>query len=63
VWQHQDTLQLRAAGDRRVWQLRFTRREFQRGLAGVSDADARRRIEPMNCISWNTGHLAWQEQR
>src|SRR5262245_18044950 len=46
-----------------VLQLRFTRSEFQRGLAGVSDEDARRRIEPMNCLSWNVGHLAWQEQR
>ena len=21
------------------------------------------RVTPMNCISWNVGHLAWQEQR
>lgn len=46
-----------------VLQLRFTRSEFQRGLAGLSDEDARRRILPMNCISWNIGHMAWQEQR
>jgi uncharacterized damage-inducible protein DinB len=46
-----------------VLQLRFTRSEFQRALAGVTDEDARRRIMPMNCISWNIGHLAWQEQR
>jgi hypothetical protein len=46
-----------------VDQLRFTRREFMRGVNGVSDADARQRIMPMNCISWNIGHLAWQEQR
>jgi hypothetical protein len=46
-----------------VLQLRFTRSEFQRGLAGVGDDDARRRFLPMNCISWNVGHLAWQEQR
>lgn len=46
-----------------VLQLRFTRSEFQRGLAGVSATDAQRRILPMNCISWNIGHLAWQEQR
>jgi hypothetical protein len=46
-----------------VLQLRFTRSEFQRGLDGVSDADARQRLLPMNCISWNVGHLAWQEQR
>jgi hypothetical protein len=46
-----------------VLQLRFTRSEFCRGLAGLSDDDARRRLMPMNCISWNVGHLAWQEQR
>jgi hypothetical protein len=46
-----------------VLQLRFTRSEFQRALKGVTDEDAQRRIEPMNCIAWNVGHLAWQEQR
>jgi uncharacterized damage-inducible protein DinB len=46
-----------------ILQLRFTRSEFRRGLEGLSDADARRRLLPMNCISWNIGHLAWQEQR
>jgi hypothetical protein len=46
-----------------VLQLRFTRSEFRRALEGVTDEDARRRIMPMNCISWNIGHLAWQEQR
>ncbi|MEW5956698.1 MAG: DinB family protein [Chloroflexota bacterium] len=46
-----------------VLQLRFTRSEFRRALAGLSDADARQRLTPMNCISWNIGHLAWQEQR
>jgi hypothetical protein len=46
-----------------VAQLRFTRSEFRRALEGISDADARRRFLPMNCISWNIGHLAWQEQR
>ncbi len=46
-----------------VQQLRFTRSEFRRALEGVSDADARKRVLPMNCISWNVGHLAWQEQR
>ena len=45
-----------------ILQLRFTRSEFQRGLEGISDAEARRRFLPMNCISWNIGHLAWQEQ-
>ena len=46
-----------------VSQLRFTRSEFKRALQGLNDADARRRFMPMNCISWNIGHLAWQEQR
>jgi len=46
-----------------VSQLRFTRREFARALTGVGEEDARIRILPMNCISWNVGHLAWQEQR
>jgi hypothetical protein len=46
-----------------VLQLRFTRSEFKRGLDALSDVDARQRIAPMNCISWNIGHLAWQEQR
>src|SRR6476469_2559085 len=44
-------------------QLRFARSELQRALEGVTDAEARRRFMPMNCISWNIGHLAWQEQR
>lgn len=46
-----------------IIQLRFTRSEFQRSLEGLSEDDARKRILPMNCISWNVGHLAWQEQR
>ena len=46
-----------------VSQLRFTRSEFMRGVKGVSDDDARKRLLPMNCISWNIGHLTWQEQR
>jgi hypothetical protein len=29
----------------------------------VTDEEATRRFLPMNCISWNVGHLAWQEQR
>lgn len=44
-----------------VTQLRFTRSELVRCLEGVSDADARRRLRPMNCISWIVGHLANQE--
>ncbi len=46
-----------------VTQLYFTRSEFQRALEGLSEDDARKRILPMNCISWNVGHLAWQAQR
>lgn len=46
-----------------VVQLRFARSEFVRGLEGLTDADARRRLMPMNSISWMIGHLAWQEQR
>ena len=46
-----------------VTQLRFTRSELLRAVKGVSEDDARKRILPMNCISWNIGHLAWQEQR
>lgn len=45
-----------------VLQLRFTRSEFKRALKGLSDEEARKRFMPMNCISWNIGHLAWQEQ-
>ena len=44
-----------------VTQLRFARSEFVRCLVGVSAADAMRRLEPMNCISWIVGHLANQE--
>jgi uncharacterized damage-inducible protein DinB len=46
-----------------VAQLHFTRSEFQRALEGLATEDARKRVMPMNCISWNVGHLAWQEQR
>ncbi|PKO00891.1 MAG: DinB family protein [Chloroflexi bacterium HGW-Chloroflexi-4] len=46
-----------------VDQLRFTRSEFNRCLKGLSPEDAAKRLLPMNCISWNVGHLAWHEQR
>jgi uncharacterized damage-inducible protein DinB len=46
-----------------VLQLRFTRSEFKRAASKLSEADARRRVMPMNSISWTVGHLAWQEQR
>jgi len=45
-----------------VTQLRFARSEFARCLEGVSDEDSRKRLLPMNCISWMVGHLAAQEQ-
>ena len=44
-------------------QFRFTRSEWLRGLAGLSEDDARRHFGPMNCISWTIGHLAWHEHR
>jgi uncharacterized damage-inducible protein DinB len=46
-----------------VDQLRFTRSELVRAMAGVSDEEARRRFLPMNSISWIIGHLAAQEHR
>ncbi len=47
----------------RVEQLRFARSEWKRGLRGLSEADARQRLLPMNSISWMVGHLAWHERR
>ena len=44
-------------------QLRFTRSEWLRALRGLSEKDATTHYGQMNCISWNVGHLAWQEQR
>jgi uncharacterized damage-inducible protein DinB len=46
-----------------VDQFRFTRREWRRGLDGLSEDDAQRHLAAMNCISWIAGHLAWHEQR
>lgn len=46
-----------------VAQLRFTRSQFMTAVRGVPADDAQKRVLPMNCISWNVGHLAWQEQR
>jgi hypothetical protein len=46
-----------------VDQFRFTRSEWQRGLAGVTEGDGARHFGQMNCISWIVGHLAWHEQR
>lgn len=47
----------------RVDQLRFARTEWLRGLAGLTEADAAVRIEPMNSISWMVGHMAWHERQ
>jgi hypothetical protein len=44
-------------------QFRFTRREWLRGLKGVTEEDGARHFGQMNCISWIVGHLAWHEQR
>jgi hypothetical protein len=46
-----------------VDQFRFTRSEWLRGVAGVSEEDGACHFGPMNCISWTVGHLAWHEQR
>ena len=46
-----------------VDQLRFARSEFVRSLDGVTDEEARRRLGPVNCLSWMVGHLADHEQR
>jgi hypothetical protein len=46
-----------------VDQFRFTRREFLRGLEGVTEEDGARHFGQMNCIGWIAGHLAWHEQR
>jgi DinB superfamily len=46
-----------------VDQLRFTRSEFMRGIRRMDREAARTRVMPMNAVSWNVGHLAWQEQR
>jgi len=46
-----------------VDQLRFSRSELVRCLQGVSDENARRRLGPMNCLSWIVGHLADHEHR
>lgn len=46
-----------------VEQLRFTRGEWRRGLAGVTEQDAAEHCGQMNSIGWIIGHLTWQEQR
>jgi len=39
----------------------LSRQELERVLEGLTDVDARRRLEPMNCISWIIGHVAAQQ--
>src|SRR6185436_14009694 len=46
-----------------VDQFRFTRREWLRGLNGVTEEDGMRHFGQMNSIGWIVGHLAWHEQR
>jgi hypothetical protein len=46
-----------------IVQFRFTRSEWLRGLEGLSEEDGAHHLGPMNCISWNVGHLAWHEHR
>lgn len=46
-----------------VDQLRFTRSEWLRGLADVTEEEGACHFGKMNCISWTVGHLAWHEQR
>ena len=38
----------------------LSRWEFERNLVGLNDEDARKRVEPMNCISWIIAHVADQ---
>jgi hypothetical protein len=45
-----------------VDQLFFSRSEFIRGIQGVDEEEGRRRFEPINCIAWMVGHMAWHEQ-
>lgn len=44
-----------------VDQLRFTRAELERCLAGIPTEDAERRLMPNNSIAWIVGHLANHE--
>ena len=46
-----------------IEQLRFTRSEWRRGLAGVTEKDGSVHCGQMNSIGWIVGHLTWQEQR
>ena len=44
-----------------VTQLKLTRHKWLLAFENVSPEDAVKRIEPMNCISWFIGHLAFHE--
>ncbi|MCC6792701.1 MAG: DUF664 domain-containing protein [Thermomicrobiales bacterium] len=46
-----------------VEQLRFTRGELRRALAGITDDEARTRLGAINSMSWIICHLAGQERR
>jgi hypothetical protein len=46
-----------------VEQLRFTRGEWRRGLARLTEKEGAKHFGQMNSIGWTVGHLAWQEQR
>jgi hypothetical protein len=39
------------------------RRELNRALEGISEADLDKRVAGMNSCAWIVAHLAWQEQR
>ncbi len=45
-----------------VEELYLSRREFERNLEGLTDDNARKRIEPMNYISWIIAHVANQHR-
>ncbi|MBN2239533.1 MAG: DUF664 domain-containing protein [Dehalococcoidales bacterium] len=45
-----------------VEMLMLSRKEFERNLTGLTDEDARKRLEPMNCISWIIAHVANQHR-
>ncbi len=44
-----------------VAQLRFARSEFARCFDGVSEEDAGKHVQTLNCLSWIVGHLANHE--
>ena len=45
-----------------VQMLYLTRKEFERNLVGLPDGDARKRVEPMNCISRIIAHVVSQHR-